>query len=60
MHGLTLGLDYAYVIERLLEEILNRKVTMEALVESKTLFNVIAKAISTTDSRLQIDILDIR
>lgn len=60
MHGLTLGLDYAYVINTLLAEILNRTVTREDLVDNKTLFNVVSKHASTTERRLHIDIIAIR
>lgn len=60
MHGLSLGFDYAYTIKTLLEEILKRAVDMEALVGSKTLFNVIAKDAATTERRLQIDALALK
>lgn len=43
MHGLTLAFEYNFVIKTLLEEILTRPISMEALVDCKTLFNVIAK-----------------
>lgn len=60
MHGLTLGFDYAFVIKTMLEEIIGRTVQVEALIDSKTLFNVIAKDASTAERRLQIDALALR
>lgn len=60
LHALTLGFDYAFVIKDLLEDILGRKIKIEALIDSKTVFNVITKEGSTTERRLQIDILALR
>lgn len=60
LHARTLGLDYAFVVKALIEEILGRAITVEALIYSKTIFNVIAKDASTQEGRLQNDVLALR
>lgn len=42
-HGLVLGFDFSVVVQHLLSELLGRKVSLEAFVDRKTLFNVILK-----------------
>ena len=60
LHALTLGFDYAIIIREMLNEILGRMLKIEAMIDSKTVFNVIAKDSQTTERRLQIDALGIR
>lgn len=60
VHGLVLGFDYAFVLWEMLTELLDRDVKIEALVDSNTLFDVISKDASTTERRLQIDVLGLR
>lgn len=60
VHGLVLGFDYVFIIQKLAEELLGRQVKVEAYTDSKTLFNVIAKDGATTERRLQIDIFALK
>ena len=60
IQALILGFDYAYLIKDQLDEILGRDVKIEAVVDSKTTFNVVAKEGKTTERRLQIDIMTLR
>ena len=60
VHALVLGFDYAYVIREAVEEPLGRRVEIEAYVDSRTLFNVIAKDSPTAERRFQIDVLALR
>lgn len=43
VHGITLGLDFAYIAHDLLHEIIRRETGIDAYVEIKTLFDVVAK-----------------
>lgn len=52
VHGLVLSFDYAYILRDLVSEIIGGKVTIEAFVDSKTLFNVVAKDGATSERRL--------
>ena len=60
IQALMLGFDYAFYVRDLLEEILGRSFKIEAMIDSKTVFNVVAKDGKTTERRLQIDILSLR
>lgn len=60
VHGLLLGFDFGLLVKDLLEEILGRTLLMEAMVDSWTLFSVIAKDAPTTERRLQIDVAALR
>lgn len=57
IQALVLGFDYAYIVKDLAKEIIGRKLKMEALVDSRTVFNVVAKDGQSTEKRLQIDVL---
>lgn len=60
IQALVLGFDYAYVVKDLIEEILGRTIMLDAMVDSKTVFDVIAKDAKTTERRLQIDVIALR
>lgn len=60
IHALVTAFDFAFVIADMLGEIMSRQPTIEALVDSRTLFDVIAKAGKTAERRLQIDVLAIK
>ena len=60
IHGLLYGFDQAYVAQQILQETLDVPIPIDAYVDSKTLFNVIAKQSSTTEKRLQIDICSLK
>ena len=60
IQAVILGFDYAYIIKNQVEEILGRSMSIEAMIDSKTVFNVVAKEGKITEKRLQIDILALR
>ena len=60
LHALVLGFDYAFLVKDLVEEILGRKIVVEAMVDNKSVFNVIAKDGKTAERRLQIYVLALR
>lgn len=43
LHALILAFDHAFVIANLLHDALARKITIEAMVDSRTVFDVVAK-----------------
>lgn len=56
IHALIIGFYHAFKMQDLIEEILQQKVAVKAYVDSKTVFDVIAKDGKTTESRIKIDI----
>lgn len=60
IQALVLGFDSAFLVKDLVEELLGRTIKLEALIDSKTVFNVIAKDGKTSEKRLQIDVLALR
>lgn len=60
INALVFGLDRAYAIQSQLQQLTGRKVTIDCPVDSRTLFNVIAKYDRTSEKRLQIDIFELR
>ncbi len=60
IHALIYGFDSAYITKSMMEEILNREIDIEAYVDSRTTFNVIARSAPTLEKRLQIDVFGIR
>lgn len=60
LFGLVLGFDYTYVVCELIEDITGRRFAIEALVDSKTAFGVVAKQSQTSERPLQIDALALR
>lgn len=60
VQAVILGFDYAFLIKTMIKEILGRTLVIEAIIDKKTVFNIIAKEGKTTEKRLQIDVLSIR
>lgn len=56
LHALILAFDYGFVLREMLKEVLRRDVKLEALIDSKTVFDVVAKDGRTNERRLQIDV----
>lgn len=54
LHALLPGLDFLYFINDLLRTLLGRKIEIKALVDSKTVFDVVQMKWRTTEKRLQI------
>lgn len=52
--------DNDFVVRSMLEQILKKKVPIDAYLESRTVFNVVAKEGSTLEKRLQIDVKTLR
>ena len=49
VQALILGFDYAFMIKTLVEEILGTELIIEAMIDSRTVFNVVAKEAKTTE-----------
>lgn len=60
LHALVLAFDFGFVIREMVAEVLQRDVAIEALVDSKTVFDVVAKDAKTSERRLQIDVHALR
>lgn len=60
LQALVLGFDYSLIVRSLLEEMLRRAVPLEDYLYIKTVFDVVDKDGSTTEKRLQIDVLSLR
>ncbi len=60
IHGLLYGFDNALITKHLLRELINKDFDIHTYVDSKTLFNVVAKDAKTLEKRLQIDVWSIR
>ena len=58
--GMIYGFDNAYIAKSMIEEILGCEVPIDCYVDSRTLFNVVARFASTLEKRLQIDVLSLR
>ena len=58
--SLVTGFDQAYTVRHIMEEILGRKLDLDAYVDSRTTFNCVAKSASTLEKRLQIDVASLR
>lgn len=56
IHALVSAFDFALFIANLLAETIGRTPTIEAVVESRTLFDVVSKDGITSELRLQIDV----
>lgn len=55
LFALVLGFDYAFVVKDLLYDMTGTVFPIEAIVDSKTVFDIIAKQAQNTEKRLQID-----
>lgn len=60
LFSFVLGFDYAFVVQDLLMDMTGRHFPLEALVDSKTVFDIVAKQSQTTEKRLQIDAMALR
>lgn len=60
LHALFYGFDSAYVARDILHELRGRKLDIDGYVDSRTVFNVVAKNSSTLEKRLQIDVHELR
>lgn len=60
VHALLLGFDNAFPIHEILSHILARDLPIEAFVDSKTVFDLIAKDGKTRERKLQIDVSAMR
>ena len=60
VHGLVYGFDSAFIEKNIIEELLGTSIPMDVYVDSKTLFNIVAKDGNTAEKRLKIDMWAIR
>lgn len=60
IHALLYGFDNAIIVQNLLHDVTGTLYSIDGLVDSKTLFNVVAKDGKTLEKRLQIDVHSIR
>lgn len=60
LHALIYGFDNAYVAKEVIDEVLGLQIPIDGYVDSKTLFNIVAKQGITLEKRLQIDVFSIR
>jgi len=60
LHALIYGFDNAYLVRDILEEVLQQKIEIDGYLDSRTVFNVVAKSSSTLEKRLQIDVHALR
>ena len=58
--GLVYGYDNAFIVKHTLESCFGTKIRMDAYVDSRTVFNTVAKGKGTLEKRLQIDAFAIR
>lgn len=56
LHALIYGFDQAYLAQHILQTVLSREIAVDAYVDSRTVFNIVAKASPTLEKRLQIDV----
>lgn len=57
---LIYGINHIFTLRHMLEEISGIKIPIEGYVDSKTLFDFVAKFAATLEKRLQIDVFSIR
>ena len=58
--ALVHGFDIAYVLQQMLQDILGKSIPIDGYLDSRTVFNVIAKNGPTLEKRLQIDAFALR
>lgn len=58
--GLVYGFDNAFMVKSILDQILGQAVPIDAYLDSRTVFKVVAKKGSTLEKLLQIDVNAIR
>lgn len=57
VQALVLGFDYAFYVKDHVDALLGRRLDLEAMNDSRSVFNVIAKDEKTTERRWHIDVL---
>lgn len=57
---LILGFDYSYLVRDFSEKLIGRPLSLEAMINKKTVSNVVAKDGQTTEIPLKIDVLALR
>lgn len=60
VHALVHAFDHRFIIRKTLEELMGRRIEIEAFVNSRTLFNTMSKNSTTTEQRLQITVCALR
>ena len=55
LHALVYGFDQAFVVREVFEEVLGKSIPIDGYIDSRTVFNVVAKSSATLEKRLQID-----
>jgi len=55
LHGLVYGFDSAFVARDVLQDFLGKELELDAYVDSRKVFNIVAKNSATLEKRLQID-----
>ena len=60
LHALIYGFDQAYLAQHIIQTILCRDIPLDAYVDSRTVFNIVAKSSPTLEKRLQIDVHALR
>lgn len=53
--GIVYGFDAAFVVQHMLSEVLGKTIPLDGYVDSKTVFDIIARRGPTLEKRLQID-----
>lgn len=60
VQALVHGFGYAFLVRDLVKELLRGTLQLEAMIDRKKVFNIVAKDGKTTERRLQIDALALR
>lgn len=60
IHSLVIVFDYEFVIRDMVEDMLDKRVPLEAHVDSNTVFDVVAEDGDTTEKRLRINIFPLK
>lgn len=58
--ALVYGFDQAFVARDILQQVTDQQIPIDAFIDSKTVFNVVAKSGGTMEKRLQIDVNALR
>lgn len=56
IHAMVVGFDIAFVVQNMFKELLGTKMKIQAYVDSRSVFDVIAKQGNTVEKRLKLDI----
>lgn len=58
--ALVHGFDHAFLVKHCMSEILGREIPLDAFIDSRTVFNTVAKTAPTLEKRLLIDVCALR